>query len=106
LKLREKIKKTVTDRKAMVNELDTVCKLHRDTIELNGLFEEVKQVDVIAAVHKRVEVLAIAHWAELDDKGCKLKSEFKCLFKPMPHVEELLTDVLCHIKLKDAEKTF
>jgi hypothetical protein len=104
LKLREKIKKTMTDRKTMVKELDAVCKLRRDTMELEGLFEDVKQVDVIAAVCERVEVLA--YWAELDDKGRNLKSEFKCLFEPMPHVHELPTDALCHIKLKDAEKTF
>jgi hypothetical protein len=104
LKLREKIKKNVADRKTMVKELDTVCKLRKDALELEGLFENVKQVDVIAAVRERVEVLA--HWAELDDKGSKLKAEFKCLFEPMPHVDELPTDVLCQIKLKDTEKTF
>jgi hypothetical protein len=104
LKLREKIKKNVADRKTMVKELDTVCKLRKDALELKGLFKNVKQVDVIAAVRERVEVLA--HWAELDDKGSKLKAEFKCLFEPMPHVDELPTDILCQIKLKDTEKTF
>ncbi|KAJ7156122.1 hypothetical protein C8R43DRAFT_848728, partial [Mycena crocata] len=82
LKLREKLRATQMDHKQM----------------------DVKSVDPIAAVRERIEVLA--HWEELQERAAKLKKEYSCLFEPMPHVDQLPTDVLCEIKVKEADKTF
>ncbi|KAJ7256133.1 hypothetical protein B0H12DRAFT_1016061 [Mycena haematopus] len=64
------------------------------------LFEQVKPVDVIAAVRARVEILA--HWEELQDRGDKIRADYPMLFEPMPHADLLPTDVLCEIKVKNA----
>jgi hypothetical protein len=50
MKLREKVKKMLADRKTMVKELDAVCTLHKEKLEESGAFEDVKPVDVVAAV--------------------------------------------------------
>jgi hypothetical protein len=36
--------------------------------------------------------------------GKKVKQDFKDVFAPIPHMDDLPTDVFCHIKLKDASK--
>jgi hypothetical protein len=82
-----KVKKTLADCKTMVKELNAVCKLRKEKLEESGAFEDVKPVDVVAVVWERVEVLA--HWAEIDDKGQKLKAKFNCRFEPMLHTSEL-----------------
>ncbi|KAJ7442584.1 hypothetical protein B0H11DRAFT_1684757, partial [Mycena galericulata] len=104
LKLREKIRRTQTDRKTMLKELEAVCEKRRLDLESRNLFEPVKPVDIIAAVRERVEILA--HWDELQKRGEALKSEYTTLFEPMPHVNDLPTDVLCHIAVKDADFSF
>lgn len=98
MKLREKLRKTDRDHKSMMKELNAVCDTRRLSMENDNLFENVKPVDVIAAVRERVEILA--HWDDLNKRAEKLKSEYKCIFEPMPHVENLPTDVYCEIKLK------
>jgi hypothetical protein len=35
-----------------------------------------------------------------------LKDKYAKVFNPIPHVDELPTDIYCCIKLKDASKTF
>ena len=37
--------------------------------------------------------------------GCEVFNKYKCVFEPIPHVDELPTDVYCRIQLKDASKT-
>ncbi|KAJ7182697.1 hypothetical protein C8R43DRAFT_869173, partial [Mycena crocata] len=63
-----------------------------------------KEVDSVAAVRERIEVLA--HWDELQERAAALRKEYNCLFEPMPHVNDLPTDVLCEIKIKEADMTF
>ncbi|KAJ7443071.1 hypothetical protein B0H11DRAFT_2251143 [Mycena galericulata] len=95
MKLREKLKRTKADHKAVARELFTVCEKRRLDMEAKSLFEPVKEVDVIAAIRERVEVLA--HWDELNKRGDKIREEFPVLFEPMPHVDMLPTDVYCEI---------
>jgi hypothetical protein len=64
----------------------------------------VKQVDKVAAVRERIEILAAQK--ELQHLGEHLKAEFKEVFSEIPHLDELPTDVFCRIKLKDSSKTF
>ncbi|KAJ6492616.1 hypothetical protein DFH09DRAFT_1338217 [Mycena vulgaris] len=99
MRLREKLRKTDRDHKSMMKELNAVCDSRRLNMENANLFENVKPVDVIAAVRERVEILA--HWDELNLRAEKLKSEYKAIFEPMPHVDDLPTDVYCEIKLKN-----
>jgi hypothetical protein len=78
LKLREKIKKTVADRKTMVKELDAVCKLRKDAMELEGLFKNVKQVDVIARIPENCEVAQRrGHGGGRKESGCCGRRERK-----------------------------
>ncbi|KAJ7050610.1 hypothetical protein C8F01DRAFT_1000445, partial [Mycena amicta] len=66
-------------------------------------FLPVKPVDIVAAVQQRIQVLA--EWERLQIKGDKLKAEFRPIFDPIPHVDDLPTDVYCEITVKDAAKT-
>lgn len=58
IKLREKLRRTKADHKALAKELSSVCEQRRIRMESEGLFETVKPVDVIAAVRERIVVLA------------------------------------------------
>ncbi|KAF7339146.1 Reverse transcriptase-RNase H-integrase [Mycena venus] len=104
MKLKDKLKKTNGDYKLMMTELNAVCDARKTYLEKNNLFEDVKPVDVIAAVRERVEVLA--HWDELNKKAEALKREYSTIFEPVPHVDLLPTDVYCEIKLKKADIQF
>ncbi|KAJ7100274.1 hypothetical protein B0H15DRAFT_770979, partial [Mycena belliarum] len=66
------------------------------------LFEKVRPVDVVAAVQERIAVLA--HWEDLAKRGEKVRADYPQLFEPMPHVDDLPDEVLCVIKVKDAER--
>ena|ERR1700677_3943781 len=35
-----------------------------------------------------------------------VKEKYKDVFSPIPHLDDLSTDIYCHIKLKDTSKTF
>jgi hypothetical protein len=43
---------------------------------------------------------------QLDHLSNSVKSKYKDIFDPIPHLNELPTDVYCRIQLKDASKTF
>ncbi|KAJ7243929.1 hypothetical protein B0H12DRAFT_1236287 [Mycena haematopus] len=73
VKLKEKLKKTKTDHKALAQELKQVCEIRKRSLEERNLFEPVKPVDVVAAVRERIEVLA--HWEELERRGQALCDE-------------------------------
>ena len=65
-------------------------------------YEEVKQVDIVAAIRVRVETLTAQE--QLDRLSEATKAKYSRVFNPIPHVDELPTDVYCCIKLKDASK--
>jgi len=100
-KLKDFFKEIQADRKVMVAELKMVCADRK--IMLQNKFEPVKQVDVVAAVRVRVETLAAQE--QLDRMSDAVKTKYSKVFNPIPHVDELPTDVYCRIKLKDASKT-
>jgi len=56
-------------------------------------------IDVIAAIHERIEILA--NKAKLMEQGDKLHTEFKDVFDPLPHYDDLSNEILCKINLKD-----
>ena len=85
----------------MVAELKMVC-TERNAMQFQK-YKSVKQVNIVAAVCVRLETLAAQQ--QLDHMLNTIKDKYSKVFNPIPHVDELLTDVYCHIKLKDASKT-
>ncbi|KAJ6531857.1 hypothetical protein B0H19DRAFT_1081799 [Mycena capillaripes] len=89
LKLREKLKQTNTNYKPLAAELKAVCAAHLKRMTSERAFEPVKEVDIVAAISDRIEALAeLAHYQTLGDN---LKSCYRPIFEPIPHVDDLLT---------------
>ena len=63
-------------------------------------YESVKQVDIVATVHVRLETLAAQE--QLEWMSDAVKDKYSKVFNLIPHVDELPTDIYCSIKLKDA----
>ena len=59
--------------------------------------------NVAGAIRDRIEILATID--SLAKRDADVRAEFKEVFEPIPHVNELPTNVYASIKLKDAEKT-
>lgn len=74
-------------------------------IELGGgeCKDLVKPPDIIAAIHVQIEQLAVKD--HLDKLVLNIKRSYADVFKPIPHVDQMLDSVLCKIMLKDASKT-
>jgi hypothetical protein len=97
LKPKEKRMLVKMTKAEVLNELKSVCNERLAKIESS--FEKVKEVDMIGAIKERMKDLA---WMEmLRKKEKKIREEFKDLFEPIPHVDELPTDCLAEIHLKD-----
>jgi hypothetical protein len=60
-------------------------------------------VDVVAAIHVRIEQLAAEQ--QLRELEAELKETYSDVFKPIPHVDKMPDSVLYKIKLKYTEKT-
>jgi hypothetical protein len=101
IKLKQFFKELKEDRKLMVAELNMVC--HKIKQMKKHTFEEVKPIDIISAVRERIEILAAQE--KLTQLSVELKSEFKDIFTPIPHHDDLPKDFYCRIKLKDASKS-
>ena len=65
--------------------------------------ETVEPFDVAGAVRDRVEILAAEDTLRKREK--RIKSKFKEIFEPIPHIDELPTNIVAEIHLKNAEKT-
>lgn len=85
----------------MVAELKMVCAEHR--CKLKNFLEDPKLVDPVTAIRQRIKSLTAQD--QLNCLADTVKTKYKSVFKPIPHLDELLTDVYCRIKLKDASKT-
>ena len=86
----------------MVAELKMVCAEHACKIRNN--MEKIKPLDHIAAIRSRLEELNAQdqlHWL-----GESVKNKYKDIFAPIPHLNDLLSDVYCRIKLKYTTKMF
>lgn len=89
------------DQKVMVAELKMVCAERKCLMERKN--EAVKQVDVVGAIRWQIEVLAAQD--RLQKLGKKIIGEFADVFAPIPHLDDLPTNVYCRIQLKDAYQT-
>ena len=101
-KLKDFFCKLKDDRKLLVAELKMVCAERLCNIKQN--FEDVKQVDAVAAVRQHIEILNSQD--QLNCLSDAVKTKYKDVFSEIPHLDELPTDVYCRIQLKDASKTF
>jgi hypothetical protein len=82
-------------------ELISVC---RDRLtEGKCVPEYVKPLNVAALVKDRIELLAFQE--KVGTSESELLAEFQDVFKPLPHVDKLPTNVTARIKIKDAEQT-
>ncbi|KAJ7590647.1 hypothetical protein C8J56DRAFT_1046897 [Mycena floridula] len=101
--LRKKIASMKSDvehgRKDLFRELNYILRVRKRSLKT----EELKEVDPVAAIRKRVETLANVE--DFKRREMKLKKQFAMVFEPIPHVDELPTEVLASIRLKDAQKT-
>ncbi|KAF8234618.1 hypothetical protein L208DRAFT_1260953, partial [Tricholoma matsutake] len=90
-----------TNRKLLIEELKTICKTHWPWVDAQC--EKVVGIDIIAAIQVCIEQLAAND--QLEKLGAKIKDNYADVFKPIPHVDEMLSTVLCKISLKDTGKT-
>ena len=100
-KLKVQLKENRELKKRALKELVSVVKekwLPRRTKD-----EDVKEIDVVALIRNRIATIAI--FQDMEQREQKLKDEFRTVFEPIPHIDELPTDVLARIKLKEAERT-
>lgn len=84
----------------MIAELKMVCAEHRCKIQ--HLMEEPKSVNALAAIWLQIESLTACK--QLNRLGDEVKKKYARVFEPIPHIDELPTDVYCCIQLKDAYK--
>ena len=97
-KLRQSVKR---QRKLLLLQLNSVGKVKRE--ELDNEYRATGGIDVIAAIRERVEILADK--AKLTEWSDKLRDEFKDVFNPLPHYDDLSDEIHCKINLKDASQT-
>ena len=101
MRAKEQIKFTKAAKKKVLTELTEVC---RKRIAENKLtFKEVKDIDVIAAIRDAIEIIALKD--QLEKHGDDIKKDFRPIFEPIPHVDDLPRDYMARIKLKEAERT-
>src|ERR1700720_4163413 len=77
------------DRKLMVAELKMVC--HEQKLKLKHQFKELKPVDIIAAIRTCIKILTSQE--QLNRLGESVKDKYRDIFSPIPHLDELPTDV-------------
>ena len=100
-RLHEQLAETKSDKKLMLAELMLVC---NNRFKNRSLCPQVTEdFNVAGAIRDRIEILATVE--SLAKRDAEARKEFKQVFEPIPHVNELPTDVYASIKLKDAEKT-
>ena len=90
------------DPKLLVAELKMVCAEWRCLFDHK--LEKVTPIDLVAAVRDRIETLNTQE--QLDRLSDAVKEKYKDVFSPIPHLDDLPTDIYCCIQLKDATKAF
>ena len=65
--------------------------------------QRLRKLDIVGAVHECLEELTAQD--QLQCMGSEVFSKYKPAFEPIPHVNDLPTDVYCQIQLKDATKS-
>ena len=76
---------------------------HDHKNKLDKVVLKLKLLNVIAVVCEHIEMLA--DQANLLAQGVKLCEEYKDIFDPLPHYDDLSAEIHCRVILKDASKT-
>jgi hypothetical protein len=93
----------VKHRKIFLRELKMTCAQRLLRLESKNYFDIIKPYNPISAIKDAIIVLASKQ--RLLELETSLKSEFKPLFQPIPHVKELPTNETAQINLKNAYDT-
>lgn len=86
-----------------MTELKMACAKRLRFLEINNAFEKPLPFNPICAIKDAITILASKD--KLNNLETSLKNEFKPLFQPIPHVNELPTTVTARIHLKNAYET-
>jgi hypothetical protein len=70
--------------------------------ECDEKYQITEGVDVVAAICARIEILADKD--DLIQRNNKLHEEFKDVFDPLPHYDDLSDEIHCKVNLRDASK--
>jgi hypothetical protein len=101
VELQDMISTNIANRKLLLNELKSIFAMHKPLVDARC--EPVNGVNIVAAVHGHIVQLAAAE--HLEKLHNKIHETYADVFKPVPHVNEMLDTVQCKIELKDADKT-
>jgi hypothetical protein len=77
-----------------------MCATRKDITD--KVCEPIKQPDLMAMIHARIEQLAAKY--HLDKLATDIKSSYNDVFELIPHVNRMPDSVQCKITLKDAHK--
>ena len=99
--VKEQIAETKVDKKLVSAELILVCNNHFKNHKL--LPHVTGEFNIAGAINDRIKILTMQE--QLLKCDAKLRTEFKQVFEPIPHVDELPCRTVTSIHLKNAEKT-
>jgi hypothetical protein len=91
--LKEFFRDLKEDRKLLVAGLKMVCAEQRALFDHK--LEKIAPIDLVAAVRDRIETLNTQE--QLDRLSDAVKEKYKDVFSPIPHLDDLPTDVYCRI---------
>ena len=100
-RVKEQIAETKADKKLVLAELMLVCDNHFKNHKLHP--HVTGNFNVAGAIRDRIEVLTMQK--QLLKHDTKLRTEFRQVFEPIPHVDELPSEIIASINLKNTEKT-
>jgi hypothetical protein len=87
-------------KRLLLLQLNSIGRVKRE--ELDNEYRATDGIDVIAAIREWVEILADR--AKLIEQSDKLCDEFKDVFDPLLHYDDLSDEIYCKINLKDASQ--
>ena len=99
---KEKRDSILHTRRQVLSELKWTCAERLRFLEQNNGFENVTPFNPIASIRKTIERLASQ--TELQNLENKIKSEYKSIFEPIPHLNLLPPHDTARIHLRDAYK--
>jgi hypothetical protein len=89
-------------RRQVLEELKWRCAERHKTLSDNNLYEPIAPLNHIASIRNTIELLASKQ--NLINLETEVKSEFKPIFEPIPHINRLPPHEPARIHLKDAYK--
>lgn len=99
--MHEQIKNTKADKKLALAELLLIC--HNRLKSGKHVPNLVTPFNVAGAIRQHIKMLA--HKEALRIREDQIESDFKQIFEPIPHIDELPTNIVAEIDLKNVEKT-